>query len=287
MKKIIAALTALMLCGTILTACGAKTADDTEVTVSETTTAAETTAAETTAAETTAAETTAEATTEATEAETTAAAESAPADNGEMTDEMKATLEILDKEAPVYANYLRESMKFPISNTFEYDMEVDGETQHVVLTSAIASATKLAVNTKTGDESMNIILNGSDYYIVVPSEKSAMYMTIPNDGVEDMADSLEESMMPKFDASKATFEKGEGEVNGETLPYEKVTTEDGEVFLFYYEEGSLDIKYLCGDDIVMKMVEFTHDVDDSLFEVPADYELIDLAEAFGSLVEEE
>lgn len=282
MKKIIAALTALMLCGTILTACGAKTADDTEVTVSETTTAAETTAAETTAAETTA-----EAT-EATEAETTAAAtEAAPADNGEMTEEMKATLEILDKESPVYANYLRESLKFPVSNTFEYDMEVDGETQHVVLTSAIASATKIAVNTKTGDESMNIILNGSNYYIVVPSEKSAMYMTVPNDSIEDMADSLEESMMPKFDASKATFEKGEGEVNGETLPYEKVTTEDGEVFLFYYEEGSLDIKYLCGDDIVMKMVEFTHDVDDSFFEVPADYELIDLAEAFGSLVEEE
>ena len=50
MKKIIAALTALMLCGTILTACGKKTADDTEVTVSETTTAAETTAAETTTA---------------------------------------------------------------------------------------------------------------------------------------------------------------------------------------------------------------------------------------------
>lgn len=284
MKKIIAALTALMLCGTILTACGAKTADNTEVTVSETTTAAETTAAETTAAETTAAETTAE----ATEAETTAAAtEAAPADNGEMTEEMKATLEILDKESPVYANYLRESLKFPVSNTFEYDMEVDGETQHVVLTSAIASATKIAVNTKTGDESMNIILNGSNYYIVVPSEKSAMYMTVPNDSIEDMADSLEESMMPKFDASKATFEKGEGEVNGETLPYEKVTTEDGEVFLFYYEEGSLDIKYLCGDDIVMKMVEFTHDVDDSIFEVPADYELIDLAEAFGSLVEEE
>lgn len=284
MKKIIAALTALMLCGTILTACGAKTADNAEITVSETTTAAETTADETTAAETTAAETTAE----ATEAETTAAAtEAAPADNGEMTEEMKATLEILDKESPVYANYLRESLKFPVSNTFEYDMEVDGETQHVVLTSAIASATKIAVNTKTGDESMNIILNGSNYYIVVPSEKSAMYMTVPNDSIEDMADSLEESMMPKFDASKATFEKGEGEVNGETLPYEKVTTEDGEVFLFYYEEGSLGIKYLCGDDIVMKMVEFTHDVDDSMFEVPADYELIDLAEAFGSLGEEE
>lgn len=282
MKKIIAALTALMLCGTMLTACGAKTADDAEVTVSETTTAAETTAAETTAAETTA-----EAAAEETEAETTAETEAAPADNGEMTEEMKATLEILDKESPVYANYLRESLKFPVSNTFEYDMESDGETQHVVLTCAIASGTKIAVNTKTGDETMNIILNGSNYYIVVPSEKSAMYMTVPDDGVEDMADSLEESMMPKFDASKATFEKGEGEVNGETLPYEKVTTEDGEVFLFYYEEGSLDIKYLSSDDIMMKMVEFTHDVDDSMFEVPADYELIDLAEAFGSLVEEE
>lgn len=276
MKKIIAALTALMLCGTMLTACGTKTADETDVTVSETTTAAETTV-----------ETTTEA---ATEAETTAAAteaETTPADNSEVPDEMQATLEILDKESPVYANYIRESLKFPISNTFEYDMESDEGTQHVELTCAIANSTKLAVNTKTGDESMNIILNGNNYYIVVPEEKSAMFMTIPNEDIDSMADSLEQSMMPKFDASKATFEKGEGEVNGETLPYEKVTTDEGEIFYFYHEDGSLNIKYLASDEIVMKMTEFTHEVDDSIFEVPADYELIDLVDALGSLGSEE
>lgn len=270
MKKIIAALTALMLCGTMLTACGAKTGDADETTAAETTTAAE--------AETTAAETEAE-----TESETEAETEAAPseADNTMLNPELQAALEVLDKETPVYANYLRESAKLPVCNTFAYDTETEDGTQHMEMTVIMINSTKVAVKTVTDSEAMDIIMNGNDYYVVMPNEKAALYMTIPDEDLAATADSLESSMAPQFDASKATFELGEGEINGETLSYEKVTTEDGTELYFYYEAGTMDIKYLVSADTVMEMTEFTHDVDESVFDIPSDYEITDLSEAMG------
>lgn len=267
MKKIIAALTALMLCGTMLTACGEKTGDNEETTVSETTTAAETTAAETTAAET--------------ETETEAETEAAPyeGDNSMLTPELEAALEILDKETPVYANYLRESTKLPVCNAFAYDTETENGTEHVEMSVTIVSSTRAVVNTVTDSEAMDIIMDGNKYYIVMPKEKAALYMTIPDEDLDSTADDLKSSMVPEFDASKAVYELGEGEVNGETLPYEKVTTEDGTEICFYYEAGTMDIKYLVSDGIIMEMTVFTHDVDESIFEIPADYEITDLSDS--------
>ncbi|MGN0586774.1 MAG: hypothetical protein ACI4JF_05750, partial [Oscillospiraceae bacterium] len=203
------------------------------------------------------------------------------ADNSMLNPKLQAALDVLDKETPVYANYLRESAKLPVCNAFAYDAETENGTEHVEMTVTMVSSTRIAVKTVTDSEAMDIIMDGNKYYIVMPNEKAALYMTIPDEDLASTAETLESSMAPQFDASKAAFELGEGEIDGEPLSYEKVTTEDGLELYFYYETGTTDIKYLVSDGIVMEMTVFTHDVDESIFEIPSDYEITDLSEALG------
>lgn len=298
MKKFLSVLLAAM----VLTAAGcgpAKEAEEETTTVAEeeaaeaTTTEAEETEAETTTTEATEAETTTEATeaetTEATTEETTEAeTEAAPEKDltglkeDLLTDEMKEFIETLKAEVPIYADYMYETSLLPTAMGFAYeaDMYGTGTLSKVTMDIHMEGLNKMALITKTDGEGATVILDGDKYYMVSDAEKTAMYMTLSEEEMSSMADTMKGSISTTFDPDTATFETGTKEYNGTEYLFETINTVEMGDITIYADKATKEVKYIESAGITMEITFLTHEVDPSVYEIPSDYVLVDLATMF-------
>ena len=290
MKKFLSVLLAAM----VLTAAGcgpAKEAEEETTTVAEeeaeaTTTESEETEAETTTTEATEAETTTtEATTEeTTEAETEAAPEKDLTGLKEdlLTDEMKEFIETLKAEVPIYADYMYETSLLPTAMGFAYeaDMYGTGTLSKVTMDIHMEGLNKMALITKTDGEGATVILDGDKYYMVSDAEKTAMYMTLSEEEMASMADTMKGSISTTFDPDTATFETGTKEYNGTEYLFETINTVEMGDITIYADKATKEVKYIESAGITMEITFLTHEVDPSVYEIPSDYVLVDLATMF-------
>ncbi len=293
MKKFLS----VILAALVITAAGCSGSDantttttTTEAATTTTTAAVEeatTTEAEatTTTAETTTTTEVAETTTvvETTEAETTPAETESDVDNPLITDEIREFIEAVRAEAPIYADFYEASSSLPVTLAFnqEADLMGTGEITTVYMELGMASFDSFYVSTDSLGSAMDIIIKDGKYYMVSAEEKTALYMEMTEDEAAEMNESMVASVKASFDPSDATFETGEEEFRGETYLFEKITADEIGEIIVYADPATKEIKYFVSQGVTMEVLVISDTIDESKFEIPADYTLIDMAEMMG------
>ncbi len=282
MKKFLS----VILAALVITAAGCSGSGE-AADATTTTTAAQTEEAEatTTEAETTTAAEEEDATEEVTEEVVTEEAETTPAETEEavenpfMTDEIKEFIEALRAEVPIYADFMETTSTIPMRMGMAYEADIygTGELTAVSLDIAMASPEKIYMSTVSDGTVVNIIIRDNKYYMISEAEKTALYMEMSDEEALAMSESMASSVKANFDASAATYETGETEYNGETYLYEKVITDEVGEIIIYADTATKEVKYLTSAGETMEITILTNQVDDSLFEIPADYTMIDMA----------
>lgn len=259
MKKILALIAAVMMCGAVLSGCGG---NDDESSAEEASEISESAVED------------AEETTESADSASTTDA------NIEVSDEYQEFIEILKENVPIYGAYIEESTKFPVYNSFFYTDEDDEGTYSVEMEVIIAAINRIAVNTVMDEGAVNIIVDGNMYYLVSPDSNAALYMELDDETAAELTESLKSSMNPSFDASAAEYESGKTDYNGTEYLYETINVNDEESEInsitVYADTETEEIKYIDVDGSVMEMKGFGHDIDESVFVIPDDYELINM-----------
>lgn len=266
MKKILS----VLLASLVLAAAGCG-GNDTAATTT-TTAVAEDAAATTTAAEDT-------------EAEETEAEENATIDIGEfgvdslLTEDMIAFIETVETSgAPIYANYLMQSSLLPTAMGFAYEADLygTGTNSKVTMEVYMSAMDKMAIKTVTDGVASDIIIKDMTMYMLSDAEKTALYMAMDDATMAQMSESMTASVKPSFDAAAATYESGTEVFNGTEYLYEKITTVEAGDIVVYADMNTKEIKYLVSTGMTMELTLLTHDVDDSVYEIPADYTLVDM-----------
>lgn len=272
MKKFLS----LILAALVITAAGCSGNDAAATT---TTTAEAEATTTTTAAETT----TTEATTTTAETTTTPAVTEEIVDNPLMTEEMVEFITELKSKSPIYGEFIEITSTIPLhlGMAYEADMTGTGAMSSVSMDLYISSLDKMFISTISDGVAADILFNNGKYYIISAEEKTALYIEMSDEEAADLANQMTASVKANFDASDATYEAGETEYNGTTYLYEKVTTDELGDILVYADTATKKIKYLSNQDIMMEITALESDFDESIYEVPSDYAIIDMSALMG------
>lgn len=186
--------------------------------------------------------------------------------------------------APIYADYLTQSSLLPTAMGFSYEADITGTGTNSVVTMEIymSSMDKMAIKTVTDGVASDIIIKDKTMYMMSDGEKTALYTTLDDAAMTQMADTMTASVKPAFDAEAATYESGTEEFNGTEYLYEKITTAEAGDIIVYADTATKDVKYLVSGGMTMEMTLLTHDVNDSVYEIPSDYTIIDMASLMDS-----
>ena len=117
-----------------------------------------------------------------------------------------------------------------------------------------------------------VVIDGTDMYTIDHASKMVIKMTLQTDTQTMAAALLEEE-----DVDMGDLKTGTREIDGKTYDTEEWII-DGAASIMCFDGD--DLAYIIsafeGDEIVMKVVEVSDKVDDSLFEIPTDYTMMEL-----------
>ena len=270
MKKLLSAITSIVLCGLMLTACGSNDAAETTDSA-----AADTTVAE----ETQAAEEETEATEEAAE-ETEAESE----ENAEAAGEGYADLEAFSA-ADVFA-IAGEEVEASSSNVYGFYKNFENATDVYADMSYVGSgitvkmaATPGKIAMKTSDPAsgtnMWIIITDTKMYMLDENQKAGYSYTVDEAIKEEYGSALDgvsyEGNLDEMGAVKTTTV----EIGGESYTFEVVA--DNNAGYLFDADGTLAAMITSTDGTVaaFEVNAFTTEVPADVFEVPSDYSIID------------
>lgn len=282
MKKFLAAIISLSLCGVMLSACGNDGAADAGQTDSQTSAAVEEDTAETTESET-------ETETEAeTEAETETANDDVPAAAGGSYD----TVDDFAKDSSVFslpsetvsaADSLTYNFVKTLKGATKLYMDVESTDGSVTIVMALSGKdVYIKVAEASSDENLTIMIKDSVMYMLDDEAKSGYYMTATD---EMMSEYDFEEILSEIDINKE-IEDAEDvkvctvDIGGKEYTFEVAETGGG--FLFDGDELYAIINLDSSEDFNALIVhDFSGSVPSGVFEVPSDYELIDLEAAMA------
>lgn len=284
MKKFLAAIISLSLCGVMLSACGNDSGTNTDVTESQTSSATETAETETDAAET---ETETDTETE-TETEAEAADDDAPAAAGGSYD----TVDDFAKDSSVFslpsetvsaADSLTYNFVKTLKGATKLYMDVESTDGSVTIVMALSGKdVYIKVAEASSDENLTIMIKDSVMYMLDDEAKSGYYMTATD---EMMSEYDFEEILSEIDMDKEIEEAEDVkvctvEIGGKEYAFEIAETGGG--FLFDGDELYAIINPDSSEDFNALIVhDFSGSVPSGVFEVPSDYELIDLEAAMA------
>ena len=127
--------------------------------------------------------------------------------------------------------------------------------------------------TKMGGASLGVnIMVGEDMYTIDHTSKLVIKMSLGASAQNIAGAVLEES-----DVDMGTFTTGTREIDGKTYDTEEWIVEGAaSIFCFDGDDLAYMIGAFEGEEMVMKIVEATDKVDESLFEIPTDYALMEM-----------
>lgn len=236
--------------------------------MTETTTSAPETEATTSAPET-------EATTSAPETEATT---SAP--EGENLD--SSLLDGLKGKSPLYYEFAKITSSIPctlVMTTIDSDGKDNG-----TATMSMESLSRIAVSTDAEGQNVRFLMDNGTYYIINDSEKSAIFYSITDEEKEATEEEMANAMnlTASFDFDKAEFTSGTEEFMGETLKYEAVDDGTTSAVLYFIPETGR-VKYMVSEGQTVRVDDYYTGIDESLFEIPEDYEMLDFESLMGEL----
>ena len=152
----------------------------------------------------------------------------------------------------------------------EYEMEMEGQVMSVI---SASNGDRTYSETKMGGASLGVsIMVGEDMYTIDHASKMVIKMSLGASAQNIAGAVLEES-----DVDMGTFTTGTKEIDGKTYDTEELTVEGATaIYCFDGDDLAYIISSFEGQEAVMKIVEATDKVDDSLFEIPEDYTLMEM-----------
>lgn len=218
-------------------------------------------------------------TTTTTAGQQTAVAYQAP----EAPDTTAEALEYLKGKIPLFAKYLETRRSFPLT------YEVETRTADGVSTAGLYIKDKDTIAFTSADytgASDNTIYDGTNMYYVVHHEKivyvrNELPITTTTDVVESNLLKLD-----IWDVSSYKYDKGVKEFEGKTYNYESTTDSRGNVSEYYFNQETDELEIVVVDGTPTYITRIDNSVDDSVFEIPEDYEKGDLDAYLNDLIAE-
>ncbi len=152
----------------------------------------------------------------------------------------------------------------------EYETEQEGMTMTVI---SATSGDKTYSETQMDGQSMGVsIIDGEDMYVIDHASKMIMKMSLQASGQEMMDTMLEEE-----DVDPANLVTGTREIDGKSYDTEEWVVGDGKSILCF--DGD-QLAYMIGEyegiEMVIKVIKVSDQVDDSLFTLPEDYQMMSM-----------
>ena len=152
----------------------------------------------------------------------------------------------------------------------EYETELEGQAMSMI---SATNGDKVYSESKIGGESTGVsIIDGDVMYTIDHASKMVIKMALQADAQTIAADILEEE-----DVNLDTMKTGKRTIDGKEYDTEEWVVEDGASIMCF--DGD-DLKYIVGiydeEEVVMKVIEVSSDVDESLFNIPEDYEMMEM-----------
>ena len=152
----------------------------------------------------------------------------------------------------------------------EYEMEMEGQKMSMI---SATNGSKIYSETKMDGVSMGVsIMDGETMYTIDHASKMVIKMSL-----QANAQTIAGAVLEENDVDMGTFTTGTKEIDGKTYDTEELTVEGATaIYCFDGDDLAYIISSFEGQEAVMKIVEATDKVDDSLFEIPEDYTLMEM-----------
>ena len=152
----------------------------------------------------------------------------------------------------------------------EYEMEMEGQVMSMI---SATSGDKTYSETKMGGASMGVsIMIGEDMYTIDHASKMVIKM-----GLQADAQTIAGTVLEESDVDMGDLKAGTREIDGKTYDTEEWIVEGtASIMCFDGDELAYMIGAFEGEEMIMKIVEVSDKVDDSLFEIPADYTMMEM-----------
>ena len=132
---------------------------------------------------------------------------------------------------------------------------------------------------KSGEEKMSIMFKDNTTYLVAHDQK--IYMKTEGRD-ESILPEEDETFLSKdeLEALKTQeYKTGKESIDGKEYDYEENYDSENEITERYYFDGN-ELKYVKsidsdGEEQIMKVLKLSSEVDDSVFDIPSDYKLIE------------
>ncbi|MDE6764266.1 MAG: hypothetical protein K2J73_11405 [Oscillospiraceae bacterium] len=278
MKKFLAAILSISLCGVMLSACGNDSGTDTDVTESQTTS--------------TATETETNTETEPTETETETETE---ADNDDAPAAASGSYDTVDdfaKDSSVFslptetvsaADSLTYSFVKTLEGATEFYMDVEATDGSIAMIMALSEKDiYMKMSGTSAEENATIMIKDSMMYMLDDSTKSGYFFAAGDDVLDEynVEELLSEIDMDKEIEDAEDVKVCKVEIGGKEYTFEVAETGGG--FLFDEDKLYAIINSESSNEFNALIVhEFSGTVPSDIFELPSDYELIDLAAAMA------
>lgn len=156
--------------------------------------------------------------------------------------------------------------------------EFDGKTHEMeIITAKSGDKTYTTTKSDLSDSEKTFIIKGDKTYMIDHDAKTVMVLPQGGaiSGMDEVGETFEEQ---ELETDGMMFLKsGKEEFKGKTYDYEEYSVDNGSIKYYF------DKKNLVGLEMTMEegkstweIVELSDKVDESLFEIPSEYELIDL-----------
>lgn len=152
----------------------------------------------------------------------------------------------------------------------EYEMEMEGQTMTMI---SATNGVKTYSETLIDGMSMGVsLMDGTDMYTIDHASKLVIKMALSANAQTIAGTVLEES-----DVDMGDFKTGTREIDGKTYDTEEWIVE-GAASIMCFDGDTLVymIGAMEGMEVMMKIVEISDKVDESLFNIPADYTVMEM-----------
>ena len=153
----------------------------------------------------------------------------------------------------------------------DYELVIDGQLTRMV--TATKGDKAYMENYLNGEATGCSIIDGKDMYVVEHSSKLIIKMALQNDLM-----TVASKVITENDVDMTQLEKGSREIDGKKYDTESWVM-DGDKVTMCFDGNKL--AYIISDpgtgEAVIKILDYSADVDDSLFNIPSGYTVLDMS----------
>lgn len=186
-------------------------------------------------------------------------------------DTTEEALAYLRERIPLYTRFLETRRGIPLS----FVTAVTNEGARVEAGIYIRDEQTLALTAKDEDGNLTrVVYRDGMAYEITDADHSVTYMKYASEFVEPLIDSYR-IQLSLSEVEKCTYVDDYDELNGVSYPHEIIYDEQGNPSNFYYDEETGDLRFIRVGEEISEVILLANEVEESVFEIPTDYTMID------------